>query len=284
MAEAPGFLSNQPTIKKMNTTRKNKLGILALAFAAASVSSAFGTQVTLSQGSYQSGLGGEFKATVNGDSLDSYLSSYSQLSTGDAGANTFQTFCIEYNEHFNWSPTAYDVAISGAAVHGGTSTQDTVSVGTGWLYSQFAKGTLSTTAYGSYFTSTTSRKTQAVELQNAIWWLEGEIATSQATNPFILAAEAGLGITHSGTSTVPTVSPGQEGTGLALNTYGGKTAASFGVYALNLGTSPEFPAQDQLIYLKTANQNVPDGGATLLLLGLSLSGMGALQRRMRRTA
>ena len=270
----------------MKITRKKKFGILALAFAAASVSSAFGTQVTLSPGSYQSGLGGEFKATVNGDTLDSYLSSYSQLSTGDAGANTFQTFCIEYNEHFNWSPIAYDAATSGAAVHGGTPTQDTVSVGTGWLYSQFAKGTLSTTAYGSYFTGTTSRKTQAAMLQNAIWWLEGELlaSQSQAANPFILAAEVALGITHSATSTIPNLSPYQEGTGLALNTYGGKTAASFGVYALNLGTSPEFPAQDQLIYLKTANQNVPDGGATLLLLGLSLSGMGALQRRMRRTA
>ncbi len=254
---------------------------MALVFAAASVSSAFGTQVTLSPGSYQSGLGGEFTATVNGDTLDSYLSSYSQLSTGDAGANTFQTFCIEYNEHFNWSPTAYDVAITGAAVHGGTLTSDTVSVGTGWLYSQFAKGTLSTTAYGSYFTSSTSRTTQAAMLQNAIWWLEGEITVpSQATNPFILAAQAALGIV----STLPNGSPGQEGTGLALNEYGGKTAASYGVYAVNLGLSPEFPAQDQLIYLKTANQNVPDGGATLLLLGLSLSGMGVLQRRMRRTA
>jgi hypothetical protein len=164
--------------------------------------------------------------------------------------------------------------------------EDPVSVGTGWLYSQFAQGLLKDNLGNSYFT-TGNRKTNAGELQNAIWWLEGEGFGSigdQSNNKYIKAAAAALGVG----STVPAPTPpgsGSGGTGLAADSLNGHDAAWFGVYALNLGpfgTNP-ITSQDQLIYQYTGNQ-VPDGGATLLLLGLSLSGMGALQRRMRRTA
>jgi hypothetical protein len=262
---------------KMNDVRRNNLGLIALALAIAPISNSSGYTVALSQGSYQNGIGGEFKATVSDDSIDGYLSGYA-LGAGNAATNTFQTFCIEYREHFNWN-VPYTGAVSGAAIKGGTLTQDAVSVGTGWLYSQFAQGLLAT---NNYFTGSAANRTaQAGLLQNAIWWLEGEITNSQANNPFILAAEVGLGIAHG--STFPNASPGQEGTGLALNTYNGQTAASFGVFALNLGPfqgNPNVITQDQLIYQRTSNRNVPDGGTTLVLLGLSLTGMRLLQRRM----
>lgn len=271
----------------MKITRKKKLGILALVFAAASVSSAFGTTIALSGGAYQNGIGGEFTATVGTtpNSLDAYIGTYSPLAATnsiDGSVNNFQTFCIEYNEHFNWTPATYTSAVSSAAIHGGVpGGEDPVSVGTGWLYSQFAQGLLKDNLGNSYFT-TGSRYTNAGELQNAIWWLEGEITTDQSNNRYIKAAATALGVG----STVPNASPLEGGTGLAANTLNnGHNAAWFGVSALNLGPFDGNPitSQDQLIYQYTGNQ-VPDGGATLLLLGLSLSGMGALQRRMRRNA
>jgi hypothetical protein len=262
----------------MSITKKNKSGILALAFAAASVSSAFGYTVTLSQGSYQSGTGGEFKATDNNNALGAYISSYAATT---ASGNSFQTFCIEKAETFNYG-TAHAAAISGAAIHGGVPNgSDPVAVGTGWLYSQFAQGLLTDYLGNNYF-STGSRSTNAGELQKAIWWLEGEITTNQSNNKYIKAAATALGVG----STVPTSSPGAGGSGLAADSLNGHNAAWYGVYALNMGPfdgNPNVTSQDQLIYKSTGNQ-VPDGGATLLLLGLSLTGMGALQRRMRRTA
>lgn len=257
--------------------------MLALASAAACVSSAFGYTVALSPGSYQSGIGGEFTATVNDDSLDAYLGTYGLSSTGNAVANTFQTFCIEYQEHFSYN-TPYTADVSGAAKLGGTLTQDIVSVGTGWLYSQFAQGLLTTTTHGSYFTGSAIRKTQAGQLQNAIWWLEGEITTSQAANPFIIAASTFFGIAPA--ATVPTASPSSGGLGLAGDSLGTYSAAGFGVYALNLGplTSGATKHQDQLIFKATGNREVPDGGTTLLLLGMTVTGMGALQRKMRKPA
>lgn len=268
-----------PPTKKTNMKTK-KSAMLALALAAASVSSAYSTQIALSGGPYQNWIGGEFTATVsnNTNDLDAYIGTYSSLtSTNTDTTNTFQTFCIEYNEHFNWN-TPYTAAVSDAAINGGvTNGTDPISVGSGWLYSQFAQGFLKDDLGNSYFTSG-SRNTNAGALQNAIWWLEGEITTDQSNNKYIKAAAAALGVA----STVPTVPAG--GTGLASDALGGKDAAWFGVYALNMGplTSSGAQHQDQLIYKYTGNR-VPDGGATLLLLGLGLSGMGALQRHLRKT-
>ena len=261
-----------------------------MAFAAASASSAFGTTISLSGGAYQNGIGGEFTASVSNltNDYDTYIGTYSSLTaTNTADTNNFQTFCIEYNEHFNWAPATYTSVVSSAAIHGGVPFgNDPVSVGTGWLYSQFAQGLLKDNLGNNYFTAG-NRKTNAGDLQNAIWWLEGEITTNQSNNKYIKAAEAALGLGVG--STVPVATPpgpGSGGTGLAADSLNGHNAAWFGVYALNLGPfdgNPNVTSQDQLIYKSTGNQ-IPDGGATLLLLGLSLSGMGALQRRMRRTA
>ncbi len=259
---------------KMNKTLLG--GLATVALMAVSASSAFAVStVALSPGNYQSGIGGEFTATVSDGSLSAYTTSYSSLVTGIASAsntNTFQTFCIEYNEHFSYG-SAYDYQISSAAIMGGTSTQDPVSVGTGWLYSQFAKGTL---AGYNYSGTQAVRQLSAAALQNAIWWLEGEISTDQSSNSFITTAQAALGIA----STVPNPSPGQGGTGLALNSYNGNTAATYGVYALNLGpfSGQTRSTQDQLIYKTTANTDVPDGGATILMLGMAIAGVGAARR------
>jgi hypothetical protein len=134
-----------------------------------------------------------------------------------------------------------------------SGTGDPVSRGTGWLYSQFAQGTLPGYGYEA------DRLDSAAALQQAIWYLEDEIPTTyvSGTNVYVDAA-----ITHFGT----------------LDAAKGGTAADFGVYALNLWTGDPYAstgAQDQLFY------HVPDGGTTLMLLGGALMGIGALRRKFR---
>jgi hypothetical protein len=122
---------------------------------------------------------------------------------------------------------------------------DTISKGTAWLFAQFAMGTLNTVPGGSYNSS------EENDLQQAIWWLEGE--SLGVNNYFVAAASSALGVAVY----------------LQDSTYG-----EFGTYVLNVGPSPEFPNQDILYH------NVPDGGATLSLLGAALLGLGALRRKL----
>jgi hypothetical protein len=232
------------------------------AFAAAT---AWGTPtVTLSGGSFQNGIGGEFTVTPNAEALSAtgtpnlapYVASYVVGLTGSA--SSFQTFCIEYNEHFNWNGS-YQYGVSGGAIRGGTTSTDLISVGTAWLYSQFAEGTLA-----NYFG--VNRNANAGALQNAIWYLEGEISTISAGNIYYNAAVA------------------QFGSFAALSAdASGNTAAYYGVYALNMGdpnANPPYPNQDQLIYLKGGHTDVPDGGLTLALLGSGLAALSLLRRKL----
>ena len=110
-------------------------------------------------------------------------------------AGTFQTFCLEVSEHVSAYGT-YNAVLNNAAVLGGggaVNGADPISIGTAYLYSEFAKGTLK----DYVFTGTeAAREASAALLQNAIWYLEGEggannayvaWATSQVTggNPFV---------------------------------------------------------------------------------------------------
>ncbi len=227
--------------------------------------------VILDYGDAHSGNGGEFVVKSNGTDgstafVNAIKADYSSLAT--YGGIGFETFCLEYNEHFSPGGT-YNASVSPEAVHGGNVTNDPISVGTAYLYSLFATGNLP--GY-DYTASTTS--SSAANLQNTIWFLEGE----QTSLP------GGALIANPGTYSTLLITEFGSLTNAMANSYNLKTAASYGVSALNLGAAPEFTAQDQIFYQKTSNQDLPDGGATLLLLGLSLSGMGVLQRRMRRTA
>ncbi len=227
-----------------------KLGFMLLLVAAVASPATAGT-VTFSGSTYASGVGGEFTFTVNGGSLD--ISHYSTLTSNIGATPSFQTFCLEANEYIQQGYT-YNVALSDSAVLGGITggPSDPISVGTAWLYSQFATGTLAGYDYGA------GRTTSAAALQNAIWWLEGE---GGAKNSFVLAAETALGLND---TTVK---------------YDAGTN-NYGVYALNLtadtcaGGYSGPNCQSQLVY-------VPDGGATLMLLGGALVGIGALRRKFR---
>jgi hypothetical protein len=104
-----------------------------------------------------------------------------------------------------------------------------------------------------------------VKLQEALWYLEDEIsltAAQKAANTFLSAA-----ITLYG-----------DGTGVGV---GGAKANNtiWNVAALNLGGVAPNQKQDQLI-LRDNGFSVPDGGLTLMLMGLSLSGLALLRRKL----
>ena len=100
-------------------------------------------QLTLDYGSRHSGDGGEFNASSS--DFDPATMGYATQTIYNAGhPNTgFETFCVEYNEHFTPGSTYY-YGISQGAVNGGISggNPDPISKGTAWLYLNFAQGTL----------------------------------------------------------------------------------------------------------------------------------------------
>ena len=139
-------------------------------------------------GPYQSGHGGEF--TFNDVNPASWLGfgSYSALTKdfGPAGITSFQTFCLEYAESIAGYPATYYAELSATAMYGGNyPLGDVVSQGVGWLYSEFAKGTLAKYNYtmvnNGFFAD---RLAAAGALQNTIWWLEGAVADPGAGNVF----------------------------------------------------------------------------------------------------
>lgn len=147
----------------------------------------FGYQIEIYQqlGYYYSN-GGEFTVV----SLDNGLASHSGAYTGyntmgvRAGNFNFETFCLEYNEHFvpanypaNYGNHVYYAEINPdhAALHGGNASFDIISKGTAWLYLQFISGDLTDYNYnGSQSARFNSRSRSAGELQQAIWFLEDE--------------------------------------------------------------------------------------------------------------
>ena len=202
-------------------------------------------------GMYQTGNGGEFTFNPLGGWID--VSVYAP-STRDVGvAGTFQTFCIEAIEHIGPYPSTYNAGISQNAIYGGVGPAgDPVSVGTGWLYSQFVGGTLAGYSFGG---TVPERQASAGALQNTIWWLEGEAADPGAGNIFRNAVLAEF-----------VNAPGAMADG----------GWTYHVYALNLWTKTGARVQDGLVYY------LPDGGATLMLLGGALFGLGVLRRKLRR--
>jgi len=222
---------------------------------------------------YSFGVGGEFRAVGNAG-LNSAVnwSAYSAQTSGTIGVGDhgswgwpsagvhdldryFQTFCIEYNEEFN-PGTTYNVGISPNARYGSNPPNgDPVSIGTAWLYSQFAGGSLSgyNYAYGG------TRTPSAGGLQVAIWWLEGEATGTR--NSFIDTAEVALyGAGHTG--------------GIYDTMIKGDANGAYGVRALNLG-EPGL-VQDQLVIVPEPTTMV---AGALLLLPFGLSTIRILRKK-----
>ncbi|MCC6164586.1 MAG: VPDSG-CTERM sorting domain-containing protein [Acidobacteria bacterium] len=232
----------------MKMFRFSTMALAATAAVALTVAPAAADQIATSAGSYQTGSGGEFTFTAVGGWLDT--SSYSSYTHS---GNSFQTFCIEAGENVTLGNT-YNAQLNTHAMYGGQPAPgDELSQGTGWLYSLFATGNL--TGY-NYTGSVADRKNSAGLLQQTLWWLEGETNSGGASNVFGLAVISQFGS--------------------AAAAMGG-SSTTYGVMAVNLwtGNDPsQSRAQDGLFY-----RSVPDGGATLALLGGALMALGAARRR-----
>jgi hypothetical protein len=212
-------------------------------------------------GPYQTGQGGEFTLTP----LTAWINNSAYgLNTKNVGVTgSFQTFCIEGNEYIYPYPAVYEAGLSTYAIQGGQSGQeppdsgqDPVSVGTRWLYSQFAT-TRWDSSRGLSYDYGSNRSTSADALQRAFWWLEGEEGVVYNDSNIYMAAV----VARFGSDVNAMASEGEQ----------------FGVYALNIWTingGVRTDAQTQLFY-------VPDGGMTLMLLGGALVGLGALRRKFR---
>jgi VPDSG-CTERM motif len=113
-----------------------------------------------------------------------------------------------------------------------------------YLYSQFAKGTLASYDY----TPGAGREASAWALQNAIWYFMGFTSNNEGT----------LGATY-----------------VALAALNAKSTIDYGVNALDLTSAKGTAAQPQL------EMQVPDGGTTVMLLGLAIAGCGLVSRKLR---
>jgi hypothetical protein len=237
---------------------KNKFAVTlaAAAFASFASTSALADPTVVTLGNGFGSLAGEFNAHVTGGTFTSYQSSSVLNGTGAS----FVTFCLEKNEYFSgYTQPLYVKAVNTGAVNGGVDGPsqgnfDPISVQTAYLYTQFSKGTLSSYDYGG---TSAVRAADADALQNAFWYLEGELGTQSSALFNTLSAQTKTWITEANTS-------GWTGIG--------------NVRVLNLYTSPSFGtsiSQDQLFMLPVPE---PETYA-MMLAGLGLIGFVANRRR-----
>lgn len=235
-----------------------RLGLLAslvIAVTMLTAPIAFGYSIQIYQNAYSYSNGGEF--TIVSDDLSMVSSAYTGPYTkGVLGNSTFnfESFCLEFNEHFNPGTTYYAEINSNHSALSGDSAAgfDVISEGTAWLYFNFVKGTLT-----GYDYTGTNRRTSAGLLQQAIWFLEDENQGSIG-NLFVQRVIEEFGSLESAKANY---------TGSAvdvLNVWSDKNKTGF--------------KQDQLI---DGPAGVPEP-TTLLLLGLGMIGLGMTHRKFKK--
>lgn len=134
--------------------------------------------IRLDTSAYSAGVGGEFTATpLSGNVGLTGLAS-------DVSGGSFQTFCMEYDEHFR-PGNVFTVVINTGAVGGDVpSGFDPLDARTAYLYTLFRTGALGAYHYGG------SRQDTARDLQRAIWYIEDE--NGGANNAFVALANAAV--------------------------------------------------------------------------------------------
>jgi hypothetical protein len=172
----------------------NRPAFFVLTFLLATLPTQAAITVQLYQNSYSYNVGGEFRAVATGYDFNSNYDA--RALTGTGSGKGFETFCMEYNEEFypgsghTYVAEINSGAVNGGVDHGATGSAhfDPLSIGTAWLYSQFAAGQLDGYDYANL---DGKRNLSANSLQQAIWYLENEIPNPQnpsfptiANNPF----------------------------------------------------------------------------------------------------
>lgn len=162
----------------MKTMIKVMVGLLALGVivSPAAADIYVGKLSVTWQAGYYTAPGGEFTL---GDSALSNSAYHADARDKYAGyANDFQSFCLEFNEHIGIPSIVYAViSTSGPtgsqAVKGGAPVADPLDPMTAYLYTRFAKGVLN----GYDYVAGSGREASAKALQNAIWFIEGEVGS-----------------------------------------------------------------------------------------------------------
>lgn len=212
----------------------------AVSFAAQTIFPVAGDKVKLFDVAGEgSSNGGAFRADVQGKGT----------------TDDFHTFCLEHNETFSYGELLTVAAINTGAVNGGVSGQtsgnyDPLDGRTAWLYTQYNSGTLAGYTYND---------ASGNALQNAIWFIEGEIGSvSGLAQTFVTAANNSTWSTFNGSTWV-------------TNTIGL-------VRVMNLVHADGSVSQDQLTMIPE-----PETYA-MLLAGLGLMGFMARRRKQRAVA
>jgi hypothetical protein len=215
--------------------------------------------------------GGEFTAFVSGGA--NYAANYSSLTKETVDGQTgFETFCVEIAEDFTPGGT-YNTTIAQNIQPGGAA----ITVGTAYLYSQFAQGILADYTY----TSGTAREISADELQDAIWYLQGELNSStesyvqNTSGPFHPGYDGGNYLYSFSVSTDPFI--GMVESMFGTNAFASDINDNYGVQVLELSCSSG-PAQDQLVYCPVPEPATFAAGA-MLLLPLGVSAVRALRKK-----
>jgi hypothetical protein len=185
--------------------------------------------------------GGEFTVTsVNPDpAFNAILNNYAPSATFNGG---FESFCLNTQIELQNNP------LNGTIIPG------SITAGAAWLYSQFARGQLNLYTYAPG----AGRQTSALDLQMAIWELQGFSAgvDTVAATTFYNMAVSQFGSVAAATA----LDNGQSGVEELYLTH---TTANGG----------SIVSQPLLVL-------VPDGGSALILLGVGLSGLALMGRRM----
>jgi len=198
--------------------------------------------------------GGEFNVSSVDPSDPQFLAILGHYSAqtivpGLSGAG-FETFCNSGNIEIQGNP------------ENGTILPVNISLGGAWLYSQFALGILadydySTSSANGFFAN---RAQAAYALQNAIWALNGTGGNDLDFNAFGIDYFLNQAYAMFGTNDIA-ASNGAYGVQELYLTYDGANGA--------------VEAQPMLVL-------VPDGGSTIILLGMALTGVGIFTRRFLR--
>jgi len=240
---------------------------------------------TLSTVSTDTADGGEFTLIPSDSSL---LAAYSPLAkvtdpdSGLVGDVGFESFCLETGLSYPIPPgiptNPLNYVVSPNILNAPSyQPGQTITLGTAWLYSQFALGTLTGYAYtgqaamfnGSTFSWYSARADDAAYLQAAIWYLESQpgvtyTAAGGSSNPFLNLLTASTGSGGLGLSSITSAFASDPG--------------GYGVQVMNIGTTGTYQYQAQLV-LDPQTTGAPDGGTTVLLMGIAVGGLALFRRK-----